>query len=190
MKRSELEHLIRAASAITNQYKIIIIGSQSILGAIPSPPGILCQSNEADFYPLDCPELAELIDGSIGEHSKFHDLYGYYAQGVGPETAILPDGWQNRLIRIQNQNTDLKVGYCLDPLDLAASKLAAGREKDYEFVSEMLFHEIVSESNLLDRIGLLSIPSDRKEYLEKWVSNTVAEHSGESKDGGDSRPGF
>lgn len=34
MRRSELEHLIRAAAAITDQYEIMIVGSQSILGAI------------------------------------------------------------------------------------------------------------------------------------------------------------
>ena len=35
------------------------------------------------------PELAELIEGAIGEGSPFHDQFGYYAQGVGPETAII-----------------------------------------------------------------------------------------------------
>lgn len=35
MKSKELEHLIRAASAITDQYEIMIVGSQSILGAVP-----------------------------------------------------------------------------------------------------------------------------------------------------------
>jgi hypothetical protein len=41
MRRSELEHLIRAASAITDQYEIVVIGSQSILGAIPASPDSL-----------------------------------------------------------------------------------------------------------------------------------------------------
>lgn len=35
------------------------------------------------------------------------------------------------LIRWQNQNTDLNVGLCLDPSDLCAAKLAAGRDKDW-----------------------------------------------------------
>lgn len=38
MQRHELEHLIRAASAITNDYEVVVIGSQSILGAVPNPP--------------------------------------------------------------------------------------------------------------------------------------------------------
>ena len=49
MRRIEREHLIRAAAAITDQYEIMIIGSQSILGAVPTAPDALLQSMEADF---------------------------------------------------------------------------------------------------------------------------------------------
>ena len=35
MKRSELEHLIRAAAAVTDQYEIVVVGSQSILDDEP-----------------------------------------------------------------------------------------------------------------------------------------------------------
>lgn len=170
MRRNELEHLIRAAAAVTNQYEIVIVGSQSILGAVPTPPLSLAESMEADVYPLQRPDLADLIDGSIGEGSPFHDCFGYYAQGVGPETAILPDGWQSRLVRIQNTNTDLKVGLCLEPHDLAASKLAAGREKDWIFVATMLRHKIVDASTLLTRLGSLSISTDRQARLCDWVN--------------------
>ena len=50
MRRHELEHLIRAAAAITNEYEIVVIGSQSILGAVPDAPAELLQSMEADMY--------------------------------------------------------------------------------------------------------------------------------------------
>jgi hypothetical protein len=88
MKRTELEHLIRAAAAITNQYDIVVIGSQSILGACPNAPEFLLQSMEADIYPLHQPELAGLIDGAIGELSPFEENFGYYAQGVGPHFKV------------------------------------------------------------------------------------------------------
>ena len=170
MRRSELEHLIRAAAAITDQYEIMIVGSQSILGAIPTPPDSLLESMEADIYPIHRPDLADLIDGSIGEGSPFHERFGYYAQGVGPETAILPTGWLSRVIQIQNRNTDLKVGLCLEPHDLAASKLAAGREKDWLFVDEMLRHNIVSADTLNERIKTLPIPAARIEQLKAWIA--------------------
>jgi hypothetical protein len=38
MKRSELEHLIRAAGSIANDSEIVVIGSQAILGQFPDAP--------------------------------------------------------------------------------------------------------------------------------------------------------
>jgi len=46
VKRSELEHLIRAAAAITDQYEIVVVGSQSILGAFPDAPDSLLLSEQ------------------------------------------------------------------------------------------------------------------------------------------------
>ena len=115
------------------------------------------------------PSALFFIDGSIGEESPFHALYGYYAQGVGPETAILPEGWRPRLVKIQNQNTDLKIGYCLAPADLAASKLAAHREKDTRFVATMLQAGIVSAAQLREHVRLLPLDAVRKARLDKWV---------------------
>lgn len=174
MRRSELEHLIRAAAAITDQYEIVVIGSQSILGAVPDAPDDLLQSMEADLYPLRRPDLADLIDGAIGELSPFQDRFGYYAQGVGPETAILPSGWEERLVKIQNANTDLKIGYCLDPYDLAAAKLAAGREKDGDFVRALLQHGIVQAHQLLQHIGQLPLARERQLALQQWVQRSIS----------------
>ena len=169
MRRHELEHLIRAAAAITNTNEIVVIGSQSILGAVPDAAVFLLQSMEADIYPLHHPELADLIDGAIGELSPFEERFGYYAQGVGPETAVLPLGWESRLITIQNENTDLKIGLCLEPHDLAASKLAAGREKDWPFVEVMLRHKIVDGAIVQERIGRLPVLPEQQDRLRAWV---------------------
>ncbi len=175
MKRAELEHLIRAAAAITDQYEIVIIGSQSILGAVPNAPEVLLRSMEADLYPLHRPELADLIDGAIGELSPFDERFGYYAQGVGPETACLPMGWKQRLVKIQNQNTDLKIGYCLEPHDLAASKLAAGRPKDGPFVRALLSHQIVNIELLGHRIAQLPLPEHRRSQLQRVLQGLQAQ---------------
>jgi hypothetical protein len=169
MKRSDLEHLIRAAAAVTDQYEIMVVGSQSILGSVPDAPELLLRSMEADLYPLHRPDLADLIDGAIGEGSPFDAFFGYYAQGVGPETAVLPTGWESRVVKIQNENTDLKIGYCLEPHDLAASKLAAGREKDWPFVETLLQHKLVAGSTLLARIATLPIAKANQDRLQRWV---------------------
>ena len=167
MRRHELEHLIRAAAAVTNEYEIVVIGSQSILASVPAPPPELMQSMEADCYPLKQPELADLIDGAIGELSPFHERFGYYAQGVGPETAVLPAGWQDRLVKLQNENTDLKIGWCLEPHDLAAAKLVAGHEKDGPFVQTMLRHGLIQLNTLLDRVQALPVDADAKARLAR-----------------------
>jgi len=93
VNRAQLEHLIRAAATIAEDDEIIVIGSQAILGQFPDAPADLCVSMEADLYPRNKPEMADLIDGSIGEGSPFHTTFGYYAQGVAVETAVLPRGW-------------------------------------------------------------------------------------------------
>jgi hypothetical protein len=155
MQRSQLEHLIRAAAEITNEYEFVVIGSQSIVGAVDSPPVQCLLSMEADIYPLRNPELADLIDGAIGELSPFHQHFGYYAQGVGPRTAHLPRGWQQRLVRLQTAGTNGRVAYCLDPIDLFVSKACAAREKDAVFDRALLASGVVDLAAALRRAGEL-----------------------------------
>jgi hypothetical protein len=91
-------------------------------------------SIEADVFSLRDPTDADLIDGSIGEGSPFHQTFGYYAHGVGQETAVLPAGWRERLVPVHNSNAGGGTGLCLEINDLALSKLVAGREKDVDFI--------------------------------------------------------
>lgn len=160
MKRSELEHLIRAAGSIANDAQIVVIGSQSILGQFPHAPATLLVSAEADVFPLHHPELADLIDGSIGEGSAFHELYGYYAQGVGERTATLPQGWRDRLVSIANSNTSGVTGLCLEVHDLAISKYVAGREKDMEFTRELARRGMTHRETLLSRLEKTDLPAE------------------------------
>ena len=153
MTRFELEHLIRAAGAIADDDQIIVIGSQSVLGPFPDAPVALRASMEADLYPRNRPERADLIDGAIGEGSHFHQQFGYYAQGVGEETATLPRGWQKRLVTIKNENTGGVQGLCLEVHDLALSKYIAGREKDLAFTRELARRGYTHKPTLLDRLG-------------------------------------
>ncbi len=92
MKRHELEHIIRAASEITRERDIVVVGSQAVLGQFPHAPDALLTSIEAEVFPRNRPELSLEIDGAIGERSLFHETYGYYAHGVDETTATLPSG--------------------------------------------------------------------------------------------------
>ena len=157
MRRSELEHVIRAACGVTGAREIVIIGSQSVLGLFPNAPDTLLVSIEADVFTFRDPSDSELIDGSIGERSMFHQSFGYYAHGVAEETAALPDGWVDRLVRIQNENTGGGAGLCLEVHDLAVSKLVAGREKDVTFIRELIEHGMIQVSVLSKRLSLTEI---------------------------------
>jgi hypothetical protein len=153
MRRSDLEHLIRAAGRIAGERELVIIGSQSVLGQFPDAPVALLMSMEADLYPRNHPELADKVDGAIGEGSAFHQAHGYYAQGVGPDTATLPRGWQRRLVRVDNANTNGYAGLCLEVHDLAISKYVAGREKDREFTRELARHKLIDRLQLEKRLA-------------------------------------
>ncbi len=153
MKRSEIEHVLRAAKGIAGEDEFILIGSQSVLGALPDAPLVLRRSIELDLYPKHHPEKSDLIDGAIGERSLFHETHGYYAHGVSPETAHLPAGWENRLVRISSENTGGAIGWCLDVHDLAYSKLAAGRPKDLEFVGNLLRYKLARQMRIKRLVG-------------------------------------
>jgi hypothetical protein len=155
--RAQLEHVIRAAAGNADTREIVVIGSQAILGPYPDAPAELLISIEADVFPKECPADSILIDGAIGERSLFHERFGYYAHGVDDTTAVLPEGWRDRLVRIENENTRGAIGWCLEPNDLAISKLAAGREKDISFVTALLRHSLVAEDLLRQRIAITPV---------------------------------
>lgn len=175
MKRSELEHLIRAAGSIANDSEIVVIGSQSILGQFPDAPSALLVSAEADLFPLHHPELADLIDGSIGEGSHFHELFGYYAQGVGERTAVLPKGWRQRLVRIESANMRGVAGLCLEVHDLAVAKHVAGREKDLEFTRELALHGMTDSKTLLARLKDTEVAAEVRKIIEARIRRDAAQ---------------
>jgi hypothetical protein len=152
MKRDDLEHVLRAAGAITGVSTWVIVGSQAILGAVPNAPAELLVSQEVDLYAPSDEAASDLVDGSIGEKSPFHESFGYYAHGVGEETAILPSRWRERAVAIQTPFTGGVVGICPEPADLAVSKLAAWRDKDKEYVRVLVQGEIVSVDQILARL--------------------------------------
>jgi hypothetical protein len=81
----------------------------------------------------------------------------------------LPAGWQERLISICNENTRLVTARCLEPHDLAVSKLVAGREKDCEFIAAMCRHEMIREKIIIGRISQLAISAEEQMTVrERW----------------------
>lgn len=169
MRLEQLQHIIRACAALTDEYEIVIIGAAALLGVDKPLMPELTQTREADVYPFRAPEKSDLIDAALGEGSQFDRTFGYYAHGIGPETAVLPSGWEHRLLKLQSPATDGKIGYCLDPYDLAASKLIAGRPKDYDFVRALLNNGILEAATLVERLQDLPVTDPRTVLATEWL---------------------
>jgi len=167
LRRVELEHVLRAAATVAEDDEIVVVGSQAILGEFPYAPDSLLISREADLYPRNHPDRSDEIDGSLGDGSYFDSTYGYYAHAVGPETATVPAGWEERLVPISNANTGGATGWCLEIHDLLLSKCVAGRERDWEFVEEALRHGLADPEELRRRASDLPLSQDRVRAI-RW----------------------
>lgn len=155
MNREAFDHAVRAAGAILGENELLVIGSQALHASISTHlPPEAARSVEADIAALDDPgqDKADLIDGAIGEASIFHETFGYYAQGVTQSTAVLPHGWQDRLIRYETPNTNGVVAWCLEIHDLWISKAVALRPKDIEFCTALIVNDLVDPETLGRRL--------------------------------------
>jgi hypothetical protein len=126
------------------------------------------------------------VDGSIGELSPFHRTFGYYAHGVGPETAVLPGGWEDRLVPVQNENTRGVMGLCLEIHDLAVSKYVAGRDQDLAFVRSAHRHDLVDGPTLLRRLEATPLDDERRRLVETRIRRDLEASAAERRAG--SRP--
>jgi hypothetical protein len=152
MTREQLEHVLRAAAAIASENSLVVVGSQAVLLPFPNAPAALLASREVDVYPALHPERAELIDGAIGALSSFDETFGYHADGVGPETAVMPGDWMQRASLHYIGDV---TAICPEIHDLAVSKAVAARDKDADFVRVLLKERMIDIQTLQERINSL-----------------------------------
>ncbi len=106
--------------------------------------------------------MADLIEGVAGELSPFEELHGFSIDGVDLQTAVLPDGWRDRLVKVQNANTAAPdgqpqfTGLCLDKEDLCAAKLVAFHKKDRNFVAALIEAGLVDPDVIVARLSTVS----------------------------------
>jgi hypothetical protein len=173
MRKVELEHVVAVAAQISDEVEFVIIGSQAILGTDPDPPGLLQESMEADLYPRNAPEKVTQIEAAVGDGSLFQRTFGYYAHGVGPETAKAPAGWEARMIELEippRPASDREaVALCLEANDLVLAKCARGEIRDWEFIDAALGAELVEIDILLERVGDLPIDEGQREKVRRML---------------------
>lgn len=181
MRREEFEHLIRATGGVLNESEIIVVGSQAILGtrADGLPPAATV-SKELDVLPLDDPtgRKADLIDGTLGEGSIFQESFGVFADGVGPETSRLPEGWRSRLTGFRTEMTNGITAWCLEPHDLLIAKYLANREKDRAFCAAIVHAGLVDRSVLEARLEATECTRKERERVAGAIDRDFAALAG------------
>jgi hypothetical protein len=168
MRRDEMEHLVRAAGTILNEDRLIVVGSQAILGKYADGlPVDATMSQELDLLPFDDPSerKADLISGTLGEGSPFHDTFHVYADGVSTTTSRLPRGWEERLIAVLTPATRGVTAYCLEPHDLLIAKYLANREKDRRFCRAIVKARLVERQTLEERLGETECTNEEAERV-------------------------
>lgn len=175
MNRAQLRRLLQLASRLASDPDVLVLGSQSILGSYEESelPDSAVMSIEADLAFLDDQDRrkADLVDAVLGELTEFHQAQGIYAEGIHVDTAILPDGWRDRLVR-WSEASEGASGVFLDKHDLALSKLAAGRAKDHAFVGDLVKAELIDPDTLRKRLELMP-PTLPPVLLERLRSSVV-----------------
>jgi hypothetical protein len=177
MNRQQLAHLLRAACQISGDPRVVVMGSQSILGTYDEDdlPPEATASIEADIAFLDDPdhEKADRVEGVIGELSLFHEEYGVYADGFRVQTAILPEGWQDRLVGWPLKSSEPSEPVFLDPHDVAIAKLAAYRDKDRAFVDALLRARMLDAATLRERVDMLPDDVDPRytPRIHRWLDS-------------------
>ncbi len=178
MKREHVEHILRAAADICKENEFCVIGSQAILSEYPGlQDDIILRSMECDLYPEHAPEKSEELN-AIGELSQFHETYGYYADGVSPDTAVVPEGWKERriLIEIQMPKGARVLGWCLETHDLLISKFVAGREKDLAYCAAVVRLGLVSIDTLHERLLKTDVTANVKRRVAAFVDVAARQH--------------
>jgi hypothetical protein len=173
MKKQQVDHVLRAAGRITGERQFIIIGSQSLHGKYPDLADDIVRSAEVDLFAKRDPSRTEWLN-VIGQDSKFHAEFGYYADPVDETTATLPKGWKARLVNLPAGDTEGVAGLCLDPHDLAIAKYVASREKDVIFTRELALRGIVSKEQLLALLDQTPTSVESRERIRASIASDFA----------------
>jgi hypothetical protein len=179
MTKAEFEDLLKRAGKIAKDPDFFLIGSQSLRGTCPAIPRDFPKTIEADLCPKRHPQAWSLLRAELGNQSRFFRKRGYYLDCVDPGLATLPDGWAERLIPFHTPRTGGVTAWCLDPNDLFASKLAAWRDKDRQFLRAMLRRKFARPEIVRLRIEDLPVSKSHRLGLAEALDELVAEFRAE-----------
>ena len=103
MNREQLAHVLRSAARVADDNEIVVLGSQAILGTysddvLPKEATLSVEADLAFRQDVD-EEKSDRFDGAIGEQSRFHETFGYYAQASRSRPRSFPRAGRTELFR-------------------------------------------------------------------------------------------
>lgn len=153
MTRNRLLDLLRRAVGLSAGQRLILAGSQAFYASAPSAPELVERSEEADLLLVGVDRaLFVRLEEALGMESPYLYETGVFAHPVGLGTITVPTGWEERLVPFGREEGLANV-WALEIHDLAATKLMAGREKDFEFLRALLDQGLCDLPTLLGRFG-------------------------------------
>lgn len=173
MRHDQVIDAIESLCVITNETRMIIVGTQALHGVRPDAPDGIMYSREIDVILTTKASLANWISDVVGDETPFEVDRGYYIDHVRPRHGlpVFASGWEGRLLK-SNQVGKCVVDY-LSPADLVITKLGAGRDKDYPFVVGMIEAGIVSVGQVRDLIPF--VPQDLRAKVATGLEVVEAE---------------
>lgn len=163
MKREDLRRLFAQARKLGGETDYVVLGSLAALGYSDAVPPRMAMSLDVDAYGKgDPPRIFELA-AALGQGSEFEATHGYYLDPISPHVATLPEGWEQRLVRIELEPG--LAAWFLEPNDAAVSKYARMEPRDREWIRAGLQARILSlpivEARFRQTVFLDAAESDR-----------------------------
>ncbi|MBO0903942.1 DUF6036 family nucleotidyltransferase [Jiella sonneratiae] len=153
-----MDHILRAAAEITGHKLFVLVGSAAVAVGRKNVPATMMITPEIDIYAPgaeDSEAISDLIESNIGRDSAFHKTHGYFADGVSPQTATMPLGWETRTTEYEGSGCPGVLVIVPDVNDIALAKLVAWREKDRGWLTEGARYSLLSLQIMADRLHLM-----------------------------------
>ena len=150
LRRANIDHILRAAAALSGHQRFVMVGTGAVIATARHIPAAMMLTREIDIYAdgsADPEAISDLIDASIGHDLLFDRTFGYYGDGVGPRTAIMPEDWRRRAIEYRTPAGEA-TALCPSAEDVAIAKLCAWREKDQSWLREALRARIAAPDQI------------------------------------------
>ncbi len=134
------------------------------------------------MYAAADPTRSNLIAGALGDGSRFHETFAYFAHGADGRTAILPEGWERTsdpdAIPPRGASSRRAVAVCPEPHDLVLSYCTACRDRDWVCAEVAARAGLVDVNVLLVRVEALPVDDATRAVVTSMLSTSDGRLSG------------